>query len=252
MQAYGASFARVYNLRWTGFSRSVGPKLLDFYQSTAFGNSNSTLLDLACGTGQLARLALERGFLVTGIDLSDAMLEYARKNNIDYVAAGQTEFIQADAADFSIRRPVGLVVSTFDALNHLESFEKLESCFRCVFASLLDGGMFIFDLNTRLGLTRWSSISVEDTEEIMLVNRGIFDEANQRAITRISGFLRNENGLYERFEETAYNLAFNLDAVREALIKTGWGEVTIANINDLGMPLEEPEKEGRVFFVARK
>ncbi len=30
MQAYGAAFARVYNLLWTGFARDIAARLLDF------------------------------------------------------------------------------------------------------------------------------------------------------------------------------------------------------------------------------
>ncbi len=252
MQGYGPSFARVYNMRWGFFARSVGPRLLDYYEAAPFGAENKTLLDLCCGTGQLARLALERGYQVIGIDLSEAMLKYARENNLDYVVSGQARFELGDASNFTIENPVGLAISTFDALNHLESLQALQNCFRCVYASVVPGGTFIFDLNTRLGLNRWNSVSVEDTDEIMLVNRGIFVEENNRGYTHISGFLRREDGLYERFEETAYNNLFDLQAVRQLLLEAGWKDVTLAQVQDLNKALEDPEKEGRVFFIARK
>ncbi len=252
MQAYGASFARIYNQRWGSFAQGIGPRILDLYEQTPLGQSEHTLIDVCCGTGQLARIALERGYRVTGIDLSEAMLKYARDNNVDYIVSNQASFMQADASNFHVERQAGLVISTFDALNHLESFTALQSCFACVFAALKPGGTFVFDLNTHLGLTRWNGISIQDTDEIMLVNRGIFDEAHGRAYTQISGFLKREDGFYERFQETAYNTLFNLEDVRTSLLDCGWHQVYLAQYQDLLTPLENPEAEGRAFFIASK
>ena len=55
MQAYGERFARIYNLRWGGFANEVAPRLRDFYAHTAAGQTGAAVLDLCCGTGQLAR-----------------------------------------------------------------------------------------------------------------------------------------------------------------------------------------------------
>src|SRR5690606_14481303 len=156
----------------------------------------------ACGARHLALHFLEQGYRVTGIDLSVSMLEHARPKAAIYVESGQARVIQADAAHFTLERPVGLAVSTYDATNHLENLAALGSCFRSVHAALLEGGIFIFDLNTRLGLKQnWNGVHVEDTEELTLINRGIFDELGGVATTRITGYILNENGFYERFEE---------------------------------------------------
>src|SRR5215207_3330258 len=132
MQAYGQVFARIYNLRWGGFARQVAPRILEFYEATPIGKGNKDILDLCCGAGQLAQYFLEKGYHVTGVDLSEGMLEYARQNAMGYIESGLAKFIQADARDFKIDQPVGLVISTFDSLNHLESFITLKSCFRSV------------------------------------------------------------------------------------------------------------------------
>lgn len=56
---------------------------------TAFG-PGVRLLDLACGTGELAALAVRAGCEVTGIDSSPAMLEAARRT------APGARFVEAD------------------------------------------------------------------------------------------------------------------------------------------------------------
>jgi hypothetical protein len=40
--------------------------------------------------------------------------------------------------------------------------------------------------------------------------------------------------------------------VRDAMLAVGWKNVYFARIQDLRTPLDEPEKEGRVFIVAVK
>ena len=252
MQAYDARFARVYNEKWTHFTLAMAPGIRAFYESTPLGQSNRDLLDVCCGTGQLALHFLEHGYQVTGIDLSAAMLDYAKENTASYVASGQARFLQADASDFTVDGQYGLVTSTFDALNHLPGQEALRGCFESVYPLLLPGGFFLFDLNTRAGLLQWNGINVRDMPDSLIIDRGIYDGEGDRAWVKITGFRQLEDGLYERFEEVAYNSAFDMAWVRDQLVEAGWQSVYFARGNDLGMPVADPEAETRVFFVARK
>ncbi|MEZ4862358.1 MAG: class I SAM-dependent methyltransferase [Caldilineaceae bacterium] len=251
MQAYGPGFARVYNRRWSGFARQVAPYLRAFYAATPAGAARQPVLDLCCGTGQLALHFLEQGYRVTGLDLSPAMLHYARANTQTYLAAGQVDFVEGDAAAFTLPGRYGLVVSTFDALNHLPDLAALRNCFQA--AAAVADGYFLFDLNTRLGLRRWNNIEVDDSQEdMMIVNHGIFDVNNNYAWLKVTGFVRNADGLYERFEQTAYNTVFALDDVAQALQETGWPKVHFAGIQELTTPLTDPEAESRIWVVASK
>jgi SAM-dependent methyltransferase len=252
MQAYSPAFARVYNLRWTTFAKQVAPCLHDFYASTGKGQDKPPVLDLCCGTGQVALYFLEKGYAVTGIDLSSGMLEIARENSSAYQSAGQVNWLLADATDFKLAERFGLVISTFDALNHLGSMADLEKCFQCVFEVLEPDGWFIFDLNTRAGFKRWNSISVEDTDDTMVINRGIFDETRDLVITRISGFVKTYDRLYERFEEVVYETVFDLHAVKRVLLERGWRSVHFARLASLNEPVADPEGETRIFIIAKK
>ncbi|RPJ39135.1 MAG: class I SAM-dependent methyltransferase [Chloroflexi bacterium] len=252
MQAYNASFARIYNLRWANFAQNAAPRLRTYYESTLVGHENHRMLDLCCGTGQLAMHFLDHEYEVTGLDLSEAMLDYARANAAAYIVAGQAHFVLGDAANFELDDRFGLVVSTFDALNHLPDFTALKSCFLSVYPCLVEGGLFIFDLNTEEGLRRWTGIMVEDQPELMLVTRSLYDEASRRAFIRISGFAPAGDDLYERFEETTYEVPFDLAAVRTALFEVGFQTVHFARLLDLGAPVDDPEHENRIFILAEK
>jgi SAM-dependent methyltransferase len=252
MQAYNASFARIYDLRWATFAQQIAPRIRSYYEATPIGQENRALFDLCCGTGHLAQYFLDQGYQVTGLDLSPAMLEYAQEKNAPYIVAGLARFIQGDAANFELEQQYGLVVSTFDALNHLPDFHALKSCFLSVYPVVAEGGQFIFDLNTRKGLRRWTSVSVEDTEELVLIIRGVYDEPEGKAYMNVSGFLPAGDGLYERYEETAYNTAFDLSAVKEALMETGFRTARFARIQDMNALVEDAEGENRVFVIAEK
>jgi len=252
MQGYGRIFAKVYNLLWNDFADHIAPQVHDFYAATQVGQKQQPVLDLCCGTGRLSRFFLERDFRVVGLDLSEHMIVYARENNLEYVVAKQADFIQGDAADFELDEKFGFTISTYDALNHLPDAEALVRCFRCVFDHLLDGSYFIFDLNTHAGLEQWNGVMVRPGQEVYLINRGMYDQHTVKAWTKITGFVQNDDGLYERFDETLYNTVFKMDDVRVWLLEAGFRTVHFAVDGALDQPIEKPEAQKRVFFVARK
>ena len=249
---YNQEFARIYNKHWIGFATQVAPYIRAFYENTPVGQTNRSALDVCCGTGQLAMYLLENGYDVTGLDFSPAMLDYAMENTQTYIEQDCARFVEGDAANFTLDGRFGLIVSTFDALNHLPDMAALQGCFRSVYTVLVDDGWFIFDLNTRRGLQRWAGMSVQNADDLVIITRGVLMEEQNRAYTQISGFLRLDNGLYERFEQTAFNTMFDMDVVHAALLETGFRSASFARINDLATPLESPEQEPHVFIIAQK
>jgi SAM-dependent methyltransferase len=251
VQAYGQGFARVYNAKWSYFAKKVAPVILDFYAATPVGQENKLVLDVCCGTGHLAVHFLENGYRVVGIDLSEPMLDYARENARPYVESGRAKFIQANASAFTLDERFGLVVSTFDSMNHLEDEQTLKRCLECVYA--VNDAYFVFDVNTRRGLRRWNGIQVDDNnEEAFIVTRGIYDGESDRAWTKFTGFVRLPGGLYERFDQTAFNTVFSVEKLVKMLLEVGWKNVYPAQFKDLETPCSEPEKEEMVFLVASK
>jgi SAM-dependent methyltransferase len=102
----------------------------------ATGLRRGRVLDLACGTGRLGARLIRRGFDVTGVDRSPAMLARARRRGLA-VHRGSIESFRLSGFD--------LAVCTFDSLNHLD---RLDRVFSCASRALRPGGWFVFDLNT--------------------------------------------------------------------------------------------------------
>ena len=257
MQAYGPAFARAYQLRWGGFARQATPQLLDFYASTAAGQQRQPVLDLCCGTGVASLGCLEAGYPVTGLDLSAHMLAYARENTEGYAGRTRTtgpraNFVQADAADFALAGQFGLAICLYDAINHLPDLAALRNCFRCTAAAVAPGGVFIFDLNTRRGLRRWNVTSVDHSAETLVITHSSFDGSGERALLNITGFVRQDDGRFERFDEAVYNTIFEVQTVLWLLLDQGWASAHAARLDDLHTPLSAPEEGARVFVVARR
>jgi SAM-dependent methyltransferase len=210
------------------------------------------LLDLCCGTGQFAAYFLRQGFDVTALDLSSSMLEIAKENVRDIVTNSSATFVQADAAQFQLDKPHGLVVATYNALNHLHDLDHLRGCFTSVAAATVSGGCFIFDLYTRQGLREWNGISVTDNGDTFTIQRGIYD-GGSRAQTLFTGFTRDgDSDKFTRFEESIYNTVFDLTSVQQLLTDTGWASAYFAQSDDLALPISEPELEDRVWIIARR
>ena len=92
----------------------------------------------------------------------------------------------------------------------------------------------------------------DDGEDAMIVTRGFYDGQGSRAYTKVSGFIRAASGQYDRFEETVYNTAFDLDWVRTALLELGCRSVHFAHVESLDTPIADPEAQSRVFVVAQR
>jgi SAM-dependent methyltransferase len=249
-QGYGKPFAGVYNKLWTGFALQVAPIIYAWHQA-AGGEKGKRILDVCCGTGQLLLFFLEHGYTGTGIDLSAEMLSHARENCARFVSGAKVDFVQADASDFRLPGRYDLAVSTFDALNHLASLEALRACLVCVKAALVKGGAFIFDLNTERGLRRWNAITVEDGEQVVLINRGLFSRGMDRAYTRITGFTRTGPETWNRFEETAFNTVFRMADVKDALNRAGFQESWFAAGRVFTQQAADPEDQDRAYIIAR-
>jgi SAM-dependent methyltransferase len=252
-QAYGRTFAKVYDMKWTAFAKNIAPKLEALFQSReAFGRVPKTLLDICCGTGQLAGFFLSRGYTVHGLDLSPSMLVIAIDNNESYVSSGTATFTVQDAGQLRLSTSVSYAVCLFDSMNHLASSQSVHACMRRVHDVLSPGGMFIFDINTRKGLHRWNGVSIQEDDDVFILNRGVFADGMDRAYTNITGFLHRTDDTYERFQETVHNLVLPVNELLSSLKDIGFTKVYCASPDELCSTVPDPESQGRVFIVSEK
>ncbi len=103
----------------------------------------SRVLDIACGTGpHLIRLA-DRGFRMSGLDLSRENIEFLRRRLAAKGHAG--ELVVGDMTDFRLRHPVDAAICMQDSQGHLLTNAQLLAHLRAVARSVRKGGLYIFD-----------------------------------------------------------------------------------------------------------
>jgi len=102
----------------------------------------ASVLDLGCGTGSHARILAERGYRVTGIDSSAAMLRVARAK-----ARGRQHlaFVRADMRRFDLGRTFDAIVCMDGAYTHLLTERDLLAHLRAVRRHLRPGGVYVFE-----------------------------------------------------------------------------------------------------------
>jgi SAM-dependent methyltransferase len=102
-----------------------------------------TVLDIGCGTGpHLVRLG-ERGYRMSGLDLSPENIEYLRERTAH--AGLDVSLHVADMTSFRLARRVDAAICMQDSQGHLLTNEAILAHLRCVRRALRQGGLYIFD-----------------------------------------------------------------------------------------------------------
>lgn len=101
----------------------------------------ASVLELGSGTGALLA-GLAQDMTVTGVDQSPEMLSIAAKK------VPEATLVPGDITKFSLGTRFDVVICMFDTLNHVASFDGWLEVFERVHEHLVEGGLFIFDVNT--------------------------------------------------------------------------------------------------------
>ena len=111
----------------------------DFYSQHLNHHHKKSLLELGCGTGNLASHFIKNGYEYFGLDLSKAMLDIATRKEPN------GKFSQGDMRTFQLENNVGATIMTGRTISYLVTNEDLRSTFAKVYENLEMGGIFCFD-----------------------------------------------------------------------------------------------------------
>lgn len=144
LAAYEA-FAAVYNdfNHSNDYEMWLGRTLLPELRKYGLRDGGKAL-DVGCGTGRAFQPLLQRGWQVQGCDLSPAMLELAAQAGGDSVALQV-----ADMRELPHLGDFDLVLSLNDSVNYLLGDEDLVLALAGMKANLAEGGLLLFDVNSR-------------------------------------------------------------------------------------------------------
>jgi len=110
-----------------------------FYKALLDKSGVNSILEIGCGTGQLAKRFLRDGYGYTGIDVSMPMLEYARKEMPSH------HFHQMDMREINLETTFDAVIITARSISYILSNVDVIATFRSIKNVLKDEGVLIFD-----------------------------------------------------------------------------------------------------------
>ncbi len=103
------------------------------------------VLDLCCGQGRHCVELARRGLAVTGLDLSESLLDEARKRTAD--AGVDVRYVQADMREIPFEAEFDAVISMFTAFGYLESDEEDLKVLQAAARALKPGGALLVDVS---------------------------------------------------------------------------------------------------------
>jgi SAM-dependent methyltransferase len=220
-----------------------------------FAPGAQSILDIGCGTGSHDFCFAERGYDVTGIDLSPAMVLRANAKKAEK-GVSNVSFHQGNILELRLHREFDVVTSLFHVMNYLTNSADMRTGFYNALRHVRPDGVFIFDSwygpavlsdlpktgvrrfeNDRIKVTRLAEPVLYPNENAVDVNYEIIvqDKANKSDVA----FIRETHPVRYFFKTEIEDLLDSLGA--EILAVEEWLSGNDSGLGTFG-----------VCFVARK
>lgn len=232
---------------WINFARQAWESL---------GQEPKTIVDLGCGTGNIAIPLAQQGMRVTGIDLSSDMLAVASDKTdrmlerSAFARGGSVTWLQQDIREWELAAPVDAVFSFCDCMNYLTEEEDITAAIRRTYDGLKPGGSFLFDVHTPSHLKAYAEMQpfIFNERDLAYIWTCELDEERCEIEHDLTIFSK-EGNLYRRTDELHVQRAYPLDWLRDELLRCGFERVGM--YADFTMKPPGPDT-ARAFFVAVK
>ena len=196
-----------------GNDRSLVKEDMAFYLRTI--PAHASVLEVGCGTGRVSIALAERGNLVTGLDLSHAMLDvFRRKMARGSLRAGGISLHCMDMRHFDLGRTFDWIIFPFRVFQALASDEDRRACLASVRRHMTRGSRAILTLFNPMKsiLDGWGTQNILDFECV--------DEMTGRTIKRYQDQLwhdREKQVIATRMRYEVYEHGALLETLLEEL-----------------------------------
>jgi len=200
------------------------------------------ILDVACGTGLHAKMLSERGYSITGVDISSDMILQAQKK------CPELNFVHSDMRFFELDQNFDAIICMYGAINYLQKEEDFRITFENFFQHIKPSGVVMID-------TRWSNTLPEHP---YIKRRGDFTIIRRWA----AGQGIDKSDVYVHTIFDAKSEEFSLDVhnlflqdpflLADLMEAAGFQDVRIFARYDISKPFVRDGKEHEAIIVARK
>lgn len=134
---FNDKMAEIYDVMYQNFVDY--DEEFSFYQRIIQTHGSTSILELGCGTGNLALRFFQNKQDYIGLDASEDMLAIAQKRT------SKSTFLLGDMREFDLDSPVDAILITGRSTSYLLSNEDVYYCFDSVAQNLTPDGLFVFD-----------------------------------------------------------------------------------------------------------
>lgn len=211
-----------------------------------YGINPNLVCDLACGTGNITIPLAKRGYDMTGVDISEDMLNVAREKSqgLDIL------FLSQSITKLDLYGTMDALLCMIDGINYVlvprlltEAFKRIKTCF------MNPDALFIFDISTRCKLknTIGQNTFIHSDKDIFYSWQNRYIESKNLSDMLLTFFVR-EGKAYRRFEERHLQRAYSEKELRYMLEKAGFSQIDTYDALTFAKPCENSE---RIVFVCR-
>ena len=204
---------------------------------------SSLLLDLACGTGKMTFLMRDRGYDMTGVDISEDMLSVAR--DICYESSIEDIlWLCQSMQSFELYGTVDACICCLDSLNYLTNLCDLKKCFSLLHNYLIPDGVFVFDMNTpyRFKSVYAQNAYILESDGALCAWQNDFNSKSGICRFYLSVFEENDDGTYSRYDEVQREKCYSMTQIVSALKSCGFEVLELHGSLDGAPPTDTDEK----------
>ncbi len=245
MSAYEA-LAGVYD----ALTEDVGYERRADYLEKLFKRSQipvHTVLDLACGTGEMTAILTERGYELISVDASPDMLAQAREK-ASALTGEPPVFLNQSMPTLDLYGTVDAAVCCLDSLNYLTNPKDVQKTFQRLHLFISPGGLFIFDINSIEKLASLDGqVFLDERPDVYCVWRTEYEKRGRFCSYWMDIFTRRPDGGWNRSGEEHRQRGYTVDELRTWLMDAGF--TRIRTFGDCRMAAPR-ENEQRIYFSA--
>jgi len=195
-------------------------KEFGFYDAILKRNNCQKILEVACGSGMLARRFIDHGYDYYGVDLFNEMLEIARSE------AQTDRFIQCDMRSLAFNNQFDAVLITGRSIAYVIENQGIQDTLAGVSKSLKNNGILVFDIFEASGIFD----NFNDFEQNFQINDRKIKRVSKLKMNLSTGwtydwhakYIIEQNGETAEYEDITTLRAFTKDEMSLFLKLTGF------------------------------
>lgn len=217
-----------------------------------YAHKPGNVLELGCGTGNIAIPLAQMGLRVTGVDRSAAMLKQA-KAKAEKIGVGVNWVLQS-FDQLNLDDQFDLIIAPCDGLNYVTELTALKNTFVRAHEHLTSAGLFMFDLNSEWKLAEiyGDQFFADIYPDFAYFWDNQYQAESGTCQMELTFFIKNgqDTETYQRVTELHQQKLWKPEVVRNALSEAGFELAGYFGFPTTRPP--EPECERWQFVASKK